>query len=193
MNRLTCWATNHHRRERRWQGIGAFCLVFVLLLTLLSGCGNSSTSSGASHSSSSGVTVGTKVVHGSHGATLVLLPVTIDGQGPYTFALDTGATISLIDKPLARHLNLQQVGRAGSIAGVASDERAYPVKVTRWRIGSLNLPAATIASANLFGSQRSSGLQGLVGSDIWRQFGTLTINYSAQQLTVPKQIASSSR
>jgi predicted aspartyl protease len=44
----------------------------------------------------------------------ILVPVKINGQGPYTFVLDTGATFTCIDQPLATELKLpewnQQVG-----------------------------------------------------------------------------------
>lgn len=159
-------------------------LAVVALAALLAGCGF-----GASGSSGSpGVTVQVKVVS-QHGATLVLLPVTINGHGPYTFALDTGASTSLIDKPLAHQLGLQQTGPSSQIAGVASDEQAFPVAVQNWHIEQLRLPKLTVAAANLFASQHGQGLQGLIGSDVWNRFGTITLSYSNQQLTVPRQIA----
>ena len=38
---------------------------------------------------------------------LALVPVTIDGKGPYTFALDTGASQSLVDSQIARDLRVR--------------------------------------------------------------------------------------
>ena len=44
----------------------------------------------------------------------ILIPVKINGKGPYTFVLDTGATFTCIDQPVATELKLpewnQQVG-----------------------------------------------------------------------------------
>lgn len=178
-------------QQRRWRmGRGVTLVAGALVLALmLAACGIGSVGGSANNANS--VTVNVKVQTGNGGATVVLLPVTINGQGPYTMALDTGASISLIDKPLANQLGLPQVGQPGTIAGVASDEKAVPVKVSTWKIGALKLPTTVAAAANLFASQRTSGLKGLVGSDVWRQFGSVTINYSAQTITVPKQVATS--
>src|SRR4051812_35599897 len=38
----------------------------------------------------------------------ILVPVKINGQGPYTFVLDTGATFTCIDQPLAAQLTLPE-------------------------------------------------------------------------------------
>src|SRR5215471_16231077 len=43
--------------------------------------------------------------------TIALVPVFINGRGPYPFALDTGASQSLIDSGLARTLGLRKVGK----------------------------------------------------------------------------------
>lgn len=169
---------------------GGMLVAGALVLVLgLAACGLDA-NSGATNSANA-VTVKVRVETGNGGATVVLLPVSINGHGPYTMALDTGASISLIDKPLANQLGLPQVGQPGTIAGVASDEQAIPVKVSTWKIGALKLPATVAAAANLFSSQRGQGLKGLVGSDVWRQFGSVTIDYSAQTITVPKQAATS--
>jgi aspartyl protease len=136
-----------------------------------------------------GITVHVQVVHGQEGATLLMLPVKIQNKGPYNFALDTGASSSLVDKTLATQLGLKQVGPAQPIAGIGSRELATPVRVPQWSVDSLKLPPATIASAALFNTPTGPQLQGLLGSDVWDQFGTITIDYTNGTLTVKKQIA----
>ncbi len=169
-------------------GAGAGALVLVVMLTACSiHIGSSASATG---NGSGGITEKIKIVHGQDGATLVLLPVMINGQGPFTFALDTGASTSLIDRPLAQKLNLPQNGTPQPISGVAGNEQSIPVKVDTWSVGTqITLPASTVSSANLFASQRNSGLQGLIGSDIWTQYGKITIDYDAQTLTVYKQLS----
>lgn len=169
-------------------GRAAVLLAGTLVLALaFAACGIG----GNNSSASSNVTINVKVKTGGQaGATLVLLPVTIGGRGPYTFALDTGAAVTLVDTPLAAELGLPQVGPPSQVSGVASNEKATPIKISNWHIESLNLPDVIAVSANLFSSQRGQGLQGLVGSDVWRMFGTVSIDYSAQTVTVPKQVAS---
>ena len=48
---------------------------------------------------------------------LELVPVTIDGKF-FTFALDTGASRSMIDSQVARKLAVPKAGSAGKVAGV---------------------------------------------------------------------------
>jgi hypothetical protein len=48
------------------------------------------------------------VLKGTDGATLALAPVYVDDQGPFAFALDTGASHSVIDEDLADQLVLQR-------------------------------------------------------------------------------------
>ena len=131
-----------------------------------------------------GTTIHVNIVHGPNGATLVLVPVTINNSGPYSFAVDTGASTSLSDRPLAQRLRLTQVGTPQPIAGIGSNEQAIPVQVSQWHAEALTLPTAVLASAGLFASQRGAGVQGLLGSDIWNQFGKITIDYGASTLTV---------
>jgi hypothetical protein len=140
-----------------------------------------------------GTTVHITIAHGPQGSTLVLLPVTINNQGPFTFALDTGASQSLIDRPLARRLGLQPTGAPTPISGVGGQEEAVPVRLSHWHVEQITLPPATISAASLFNAQRDSGMQGLVGSDIWNQFGKITIDYDASTLTVYRQFTSDER
>lgn len=131
-----------------------------------------------------GTTVPLDIVHGSDGSTLALISVRINGQGSYQFALDTGASSSLIDQSLASQLRLPSAGPPQSISGVSSNETALPVKIAAWSIGKLKLPSSVIDSASLFDSHASGDVQGLLGSDVWNQFGKITIDYGAATLTV---------
>lgn len=176
-----------HRRVRHVAGLGA---LVVLVLSLLAGCTvQLETGLPTATTAGPGVTVQVNVVTGRGGSTLVLLPVTINGSGPYSFAMDTGASTSLIDAPITRRLGLEVVGPPQPLSGVASQTEATPIRVEDWSIGKLALPAATVVTADLNIGQHDSSLQGLVGSDIWRQFGSVTIDYAAQTLTVEHQVA----
>lgn len=180
----------YQSRRARWHIVGAGTVSLLLLLTLAACSIHIGQSASAAGNGNNGITERVKVLHGQNGATLVLLPVMINGKGPFTFALDTGASTSLIDRPLAQQLDLPQNGTPQPISGVSGKEQAIPVQVSNWSVGkTIRLPASTVSSANLFTAQRSSGIQGLVGSDIWTQFGKITIDYGGQTLTVYKQIA----
>jgi predicted aspartyl protease len=113
---------------------------------------------------------------------LALVPVTINGEGPFTFALDTGASRSLIDSAVARRLQVPKKGSAGKIAGVNAVKKASLVRVKSWRVGQVKLPPTTIISTNLPYGNAYAGIQGLLGSDMLSRFDVVTIDYGKQQL-----------
>jgi hypothetical protein len=118
-----------------------------------------------------------------HGKNVIaLVPVTINGKGPFTFALDTGASRSLMDSAVAKRLHAPKQGSAGKIAGVNSVKTAGLVKVTSWKVGQIKLPPTTIISSNLPFGNAYAGIQGLLGSDMLSGFDVVTIDYTKQQL-----------
>ena len=173
-------------RRACWQQSFLPLLAFACLLLPLAGCSISFGTS--SNTNTQGITEHVNVVQGQDNSTLVLLPVTIHGKGPFTFALDTGASTSLIAASLAQRLGLQPTGNSQPITGIGGVEQAVFVKVSNWNTGPIKLPSVSIASAAIPHSE-GSNLQGLLGSDIWSRFGKFTLDYSAGTLTVYKQIA----
>jgi hypothetical protein len=113
---------------------------------------------------------------------IALVPVTVDGHGPYTFALDTGASRSLVDSAVAKKLQVPRKGTAGKVAGVGAITKATLVKVRSWSAGDVKLPPTTIVSTNLPFGNASSGIQGLLGSDMLSAFDVVTIDYGKGQL-----------
>ena len=122
----------------------------------------------------------TVIKHGKQ--VLALVPVTINGKGPFTFALDTGASRSLMDSAVAKRLQVEKKGSAGKIAGVNAVKKAALVRVTSWRVGQVKLPPTTIVSTNLPFGNAWAGIQGLLGSDMLSGFDVVTIDYGKQQL-----------
>lgn len=116
------------------------------------------------------------------GGVVVLMQVSINGRGPYTFALDTGASQSLIDSQLAGQLGLPVVGRAPFIVGITGGAEANLVQVNQWQAGSVNLPSTRLVSLALPQANRSLGFQGLLGSDILSRFGSVTVDFANEQL-----------
>ncbi len=162
-------------------------VAFVLALLPLAAC-TISINSPNTTTNGQGITENVQVVQGQNGATLVLLPVTIHGKGPFNFALDTGASTSLISTSLARQLGLPSNGNSQPITGIGGVEQAVFVNISNWNTGPITLPAISIASAPI-PHDRGSNFDGLLGSDIWNRFGKFTLDYSSSTLTVYKQIA----
>ena len=114
-----------------------------------------------------------------HGRQVIaLVPVTIDGHGPYTFALDTGASQSLVDSSVARQLQVKKTGDTHKVAGVTSVTKVATIQVRHWRVGKVQLPATTVVEANLPFGNADGGVQGLLGSDMLSEFDVVTIDYA---------------
>lgn len=113
---------------------------------------------------------------------LALVPVKIDGHGPYTFALDTGASRSLIDSQVAKELGVKKVGSAAKIGGVGGTKNAPLVRVRAWSMGGVKLPPTALVMSNLPFGNASTGIQGLLGSDMLSRFDVITIDYTRQEL-----------
>jgi hypothetical protein len=112
--------------------------------------------------------------------TLALVPVFIDGQGPLPFALDTGASRSLISATLAERLHLPARGSAGMLQGVTGAASAENFAVASWRAGAIRLPPSMIAaigSATAGAVARLHGPVGLLGSDVLSRYGKIAIDY----------------
>jgi hypothetical protein len=113
--------------------------------------------------------------------TIALVPIWIDGRGPYPFALDTGASQSLIDSAVARALRLQVVGTSPPLDGITGGGRGQSVQVKNWRAGGVRLPADTISSFKLLNG-RGNGPAGLLGSDVLSRYGEIAVDYEKDLL-----------
>jgi hypothetical protein len=119
------------------------------------------------------------IVEGAEGSTLAFVPVMIGDQGPFAFALDTGASNSVLDEAIAERLGLQPVGDPRGVTGVAGDTEAHQVQIPEWRTGDIDLGARPVIALDLSGPNEGAGIQGLLGSDVLSAFGAVTVDYDA--------------
>ena len=68
--------------------------------------------------------------------TLTRVDVTLNGQGPFRFLVDTGAEICLVSERVAARLGLA-LGRAGQIGGVGGRERAHLAVIDSVAVGGV--------------------------------------------------------
>jgi Aspartyl protease len=111
---------------------------------------------------------------------LALVPVYINGHGPLPFAVDTGASRSLIAPALAVRLRLPARGSAGTLRGVTGAAAAENFAVASWRAGTVSLPPSMIAAIGSAAGGSATGLRGpvgLLGSDVLSRYGKIAIDY----------------
>jgi predicted aspartyl protease len=129
-----------------------------------------------------------EVVEDPGGATLAFVAVTIHGEGPFIFALDTGASHSVVHERIARDLRLEEVDDATRVTGVVGVTQARQVQVEDWSIGHVDLGARPLVAIELGAPGDGIGLDGLLGSDLLSEFDAITVDYARGALTLrPRQ------
>ena len=119
--------------------------------------------------------------------TALMVPVRINGQGPYDFVLDTGATVTCVDARLANELALPEVrGVIGTGAGIGGQGQLRLVQLDSLHVGTVSahdMEACVVDLQNLEGL----GLEvhGLVGLNMLREF-RVTLDFTRNILTLAK-------
>lgn len=177
-------------RACRWRvgpagRVSMAALLAVMMVAALGGCALSLTApTPLASTPAHGVTVPAQIRRGVQGAILVVVDVSLQGKGPYPMALDTGASLTLLDSTLTQRLGLKQAGAPEQISGVGGSQTVTPVKITQWSVGAAQLSPMTITSAPLSDLQRSAGIVGLLGSDALSRYGAVTVDYVSSQVTL---------
>jgi hypothetical protein len=103
---------------------------------------------------------------------MLLVPVYIDGKGPYQFVLDTGATLTCIDESLAAALGLpNRFGPLGSAAGATQAGQVRLVRIASLRTGNAEEKAIEACVLDLQHLQSlGQNVQGLLGLNFLRDY-----------------------
>lgn len=123
---------------------------------------------------------------GPGGAALVV-PVHINGHGPFDFVLDTGATLSCVDTALADSLALDEPrGRIGTGMGIGGDQPGTMrlVDLDSIRVGDVTATGLTGCAVDLE-AFRTAGVEvhGLLGLNFLSAF-TVTLDFDTGRLTL---------
>jgi predicted aspartyl protease len=118
----------------------------------------------------------------------LLVPVHINGQGPFDFVLDTGATLTCVAQSTAEELELpRQRGIGGIGVGIGGAERIHLVRIDSLRIGAthaldMNACVVDLAHVRVLGPT----IRGLIGLNFLRSFRvTLDFQRNVLILTEP--------
>ena len=117
------------------------------------------------------------------GDAAIVVPVRLNGRGPYDFVLDTGATLTCLDASLARELELSAargvVGRAATLGSTGG--------VDVYRLDSLAIGDAAVKDLMVCALDlqhiRAAGLDvdGLVGLNVLKQY-KVTFDFERRML-----------
>lgn len=109
----------------------------------------------------------------------MLVPVSINGEGPFQFLVDTGANTSCISHQLAQRLMLAgaEPARVHTIVGV----REHPgVLIDRLQVGERNRRGVRAASLPL-----ETGLDGVLGVD-WLKGQRLELDFKTKRMAITR-------
>lgn len=119
------------------------------------------------------------------GEAAIVVPVRINGEGPFSFVLDTGATLTCLDRQLSERLGLEPAaGMRGIAGGVGSIGAVDLVRIDRIEVGEA---AATdlVACALDLSAIGDVGIEaeGLLGLNFLRGFH-VAIDFERSVLTL---------
>jgi predicted aspartyl protease len=123
--------------------------------------------------------IGFSFVHES----LVVVPVFINGRGPYRFLLDTGATNTIVSNRVADQLNIP-IGKTETVLTAGGSVAATKRMIDVIRIGNAQIIQVPIIAADLKLMQ-TLHIDGIIGEDCLRQF-KISIDYAHQLLTIER-------
>jgi hypothetical protein len=106
---------------------------------------------------------------------MIIVPVTINGSGPFDFMLDTGDTITLIDQKLAEELHLPAAG-VGRLAGPGKEAVTSIAHADSVSMGGANVRGLNLFVINHLADGSPHHVRGSLGEDFMRHFDLLIDN-----------------
>jgi hypothetical protein len=118
------------------------------------------------------------------GAFLIVVPVRINGQGPFTFGFDTGGAHTSISTQLAERLDLNMAD-AGESFGFGSAVQLQEARLLSLELGALVLRNAKVAVADFspFTARLGESIDGILAYDFFGCF-VVTIDYPKRVLRI---------
>jgi predicted aspartyl protease len=106
------------------------------------------------------------------GGAAIVVPIRLNGEGPFNFVVDTGATFTCVDQELAERLKLpDKAGTIGFGAGLGGAGALRVVEIDAVEVGSAratNLTAAVIDLENIKGA--GLDVHGLLGLNFLQSY-----------------------
>lgn len=108
-----------------------------------------------------------------------MIAATINGKGPFRFALDTGSSVHVLNREIAERLGLKIIGSAVADSG----KRTTPAEVTE--ISELSAGELKLSNQRIFVTRfpASYPFDGFLGADLFEQF-VVTIDFARLLVTL---------
>ena len=116
------------------------------------------------------------------GSKLVTVGVCVGKHGPYSFVVDTGSTMSIIDSNLSATLGLHRTGIT-ALGGMGCAQSGNVVSAPAMSMGHIPMAAQSLVSAPLT-SWAGQHVDGVLGSDVLGRFGAVKLDLKKASLTV---------
>ena len=101
---------------------------------------------------------------------MIIVPVSINGSGPYDFMLDTGCSKTMVDQKLAEKLHLLRVGEKTVVGVLASAKMAVV------HANSISIAGAVVSGGDVYSSDHlttTGKVLGVLGEDFLKNFDVL--------------------
>ena len=124
---------------------------------------------------------------------LILLPAFVDGRGPYSFVLDTGATATVVSNELADALALPR-GEGQDGRGAAGKMTLVKSQLPSLTVGKETVESLPVSVTDLGFLGRAMGVQvdGALGHSFLRNF-VMTLDYATNTLALRRPIGGKER
>ena len=124
---------------------------------------------------------------------LILLPVFVDGRGPYSFVLDTGAGSTVVSNELADALALPR-GENQDGRGAAGKMTLVKSQLPSLTVGHETIESLPVSVADLSFLGRAMGVRvdGALGQSFLRHFA-MTLDYATNALTLKRPVGGTER
>lgn len=124
------------------------------------------------------------------GEPLVIVQCLINAKGPFDFAIDTGASMTIISPAVARKTGISQTGKRAKAVGAHGRGEVRLARIKSLEIDAIsvtNLPVAIMSMATINRASRLH-LGGIIGYNFLKRY-CLTIDYSTKSLYLKPQAA----
>jgi predicted aspartyl protease len=124
---------------------------------------------------------------------LILVPVFVDGRGPYSFVMDTGATTTVVSNELADALALPR-GEKQDGRGAAGKMTLVESRLPSLTVGHQILDSLPVSVTDLSFLGRAMGEQvdGALGHSFLKHF-VMTLDYATNALTLRRPVGDMER